>query len=76
MTSIKKRFLIGMVSGALIFVGGLGIYKLIDSGALDNIRQISAIKQMIQQAGEIAKTSNKDVDKFPISNVQLSALNA
>ena len=64
MTSIKKRFLLGMVAGVLIFVGGLGIYKIINSGILDDIRQISAIKQMIQQAGEIAKTSNRDAENI------------
>ena len=62
MKSIKKRFLVGMLTGALIFAGGLIGYKFLDSSILDDIQQISAIKQMMHQAGKIAKISNKDVE--------------
>ena len=62
MKSIKKRFLVGMLTGVLIFAGGLIGYKFLDSSVLDDIQQISAIKQMMQQAGKIAKISNKDVE--------------
>ena len=61
MKELKKRFLVGMVAGVLIFAGGLGAYQLLTSEVLENIQQISAIKQIIQQAGEIARTSNKNV---------------
>ena len=64
MKELKKRFLVGMLAGVLIFIGGLGTYKILTSEVLENIeniQQISAIKQIIQQAGEMVKTSNNDV---------------
>jgi len=62
MKELKKRFLIGMLSGVLIFTGGLGAYHLLNTETLNGIEQISALKEIIRQAGEIAKTSNKNTD--------------
>ena len=61
MKELRKRFLVGMITGILIFTGGLGVYQILTTEVLDDIKQVSELKQMIRQAGEMAKTSNKNV---------------
>ncbi len=62
MKELKKKFLIGMLSGVLIFTGGLGAYYFLNTETLNDIVKISVIKDIVRQAGEIAKTSNKSTN--------------
>ncbi|MBR2179906.1 MAG: hypothetical protein IJ862_05900 [Selenomonadaceae bacterium] len=46
MTSMKKKFLTGMLTGALFFVGGLGSYRAFAAECPENINQMPKFGQM------------------------------
>lgn len=58
--SMKRRLLIGMLSGVLIFAAGLSIYK---SEMIDQISETIRFS-----AGEITKITNIDVEELLADN--------
>ncbi|MBR1730017.1 MAG: hypothetical protein IJ728_10900 [Selenomonadaceae bacterium] len=67
MSSLKKKFLIGMIGGAVLFSFGIGSYKFLADNHIElgtTIKQMISFKQMSTDciAGKTFQASNIEFD--------------
>ena len=69
MKSIKKKILVGLLSGALVFAGGIGTYKAFaaekpDSDEIPQMREIEQMRQHATRPHQMKEMSESQIAEF------------
>lgn len=82
MTSIKKKLLAGMLTGAIVFAGGVGTYKAFAAEKTEELPQISEVEQMQRHTirphekelseSQIAEFSKKIAEHYGVAESEVA----